>query len=92
MSDSSDFGVFTPAERRAALVQFTRDVLARGAPKTYPPNKDGQAKEVKPGSEVFAAACWAKRRVQAVENSIKDSDPTTTAAPSAQEGDGATPF
>lgn len=74
MSDSPDFGSFSPAERRAALLQLTRDVLAGGAPKTYPPKKDGTAKSVPPGGAVFAAACWAKRRLSAIEFAIQPED------------------
>lgn len=85
MSEQPEFGTFTPAERRAALVQLTRDVLAKGAPTTYPPNKNGEAKPVKPGSAVFAAACWAKRRLSSIEFAIQD-DNGGGATSSAQEG------
>ena len=95
MSEPLDFGTFTPAERRAALVQLTRDVLAKAPPKFYPPNKDGKSKEVKAGSQVFAAACWAKRRLESIEYAIRpqqdDQAPSSSSA-STEDGFNETPF
>jgi len=96
VSEPLDFGAFSPAERRAALVQLTRDVLAspKGPPKFYPPKKDGTATPVKPGSTVFAAACWAKRRLESIEYAIRPDDgyEPVSSETSSQAGADDTPF
>lgn len=65
------FGEWTPAERRAALVHLAGLIYVHRPPKTFPPNKDGEAKEVKPGQGAFASAVWAKRLLENCEFAAK---------------------
>lgn len=85
-----DFGAFTPAERRAALVHLTGEILCNATPRNYPPDKEGNQKPVPKGREGFASACWAKRTLDAIEFVIRPEDGDQ--APRAQGGDRDTPF
>ena len=94
MSEQPDFGAFTPAERRAALVLIAGQMIASGhVPKFFPADKHGNAKAVEPKQIKFAIAVHAKRYVDNLEYVIRPQDPqTSSSAAPAQWGGNDTPL
>ena len=71
MGSSSDFGQFTPQERRAALVALTQTFLHL-KPTHFPKPREGDAKPVGEQQRTFAAACWARKALRDVEAVTQD--------------------